>query len=248
MGKVSFIFLFLMFCVEQTVYSQKAVQEQGYLFSYLGQYKVSEKWGYHLEAQFLIDDEMRFLVQNLFRVGVLYYPSKQAQVAVGYAHSATFSAKYEDYFEENRIWQHFQHMYKWAGQKNYFINRVRLEERFIDQLGLENAVVKVVKTNYDTRLRYLNRNLFRLVRFTDNQNEFYAVIQDEFFMNFKNNESNSHFFDQNRFIVGLGINYNNIIRFETGYMNQYLNPPKGNDVVYHLISFRISHNLNFYKD
>jgi hypothetical protein len=84
-------------------------------------------------------------------------------------------------------------------------------------------------------LKYLNKN----------KDECYAVVQDEVFLNLGLNEVNPHFFDQNRFFAGLGIQSNSNFRIELGYLNQLINPASGADVMNHTVSVALFHNLTF---
>lgn len=217
-------------------------QDQRVWFAYVGQYKVSEKWGYHIEAQFRMDNELEQNLQNLYRVGGIYYLSPKANVTAGYSLIKTFSASSDDYFGENRIWEQYQYNNKWAEGKNAMLHRFRLEQRWVEQLLPDGN-----KTNYQNRLRYLNRNLFHITNLKSEKEEIYAVVQNEAFVNLGNNKVNSKFFDQNRFLAGLGLNYNNNIRLELGYMNHFITSSSGNNVMNHTVSVSLLQNLDLQK-
>jgi hypothetical protein len=153
-----------------------------------------------------------------------------------------------DYFNEDRIWEQVQINEKWNKQKNFFINRFRLEQRFVDKIGVVDGSVEKTATNFQNRMRYLNRNLFHVTDFKSGNEELYIVLQDEVFMNLGDNKVNSKFFDQNRFLVGFGIHYKKSIRFEVAYMNQWINPQAGNDVMNHAVSLTLFQNLILYKE
>ncbi len=217
-------------------------------FAYIGQYNVSKKWGYHIEAQFRLDGELNRSNQNLFRLGGYYNWNNKVTLTAGYGLINTLSPQLNDYFNEDRIWEQVQINQKWNDQKNFFINRFRLEQRFVDKIGVVDGSIEKTATNFQNRLRYLNRNLFHVTDFKSGNEELYIVLQDEVFMNLGENNVNSKFFDQNRFLVGFGIHYKKSIRFEVAYMNQWINPQAGNDVMNHAVSLTLFQNLILYKE
>lgn len=227
-----------MLVIYGSCFSQKTVQDQRVWFSYLGQYKVSEKWGMHVEGLLRMDNELSQNLQNAFRVGGIYYLSSKESITAGYALVHTYSPSLDKFGVENRLWEQYQVINKW--KKNTMMHRLRLEQRWVEQLATNS-------TAYQNRFRYLNRNLFHIRSLNSGKNEIYAVLQDEIFITLGENKINSKFMDQNRFLVGLGFNYHNNTRFELGYMNQFVTSGSGNDAMNHVVSFSVFHNLNFYK-
>jgi hypothetical protein len=239
MKKLLFIVTLLFFCFS---YSQELKQNQRVWFAYTGQYKVSNHWGYHVEAQFRMDNQLKQNQQNLFRVGGIYYLSKSENIIGGYALVNTYNASLDEFFKENRFWEQYQVNKKWNDNKNTIIYRFRLEQRWVEQLAAESNA-----TNYQNRFRYLNRNLFHLLNFNSTNEELYAILQNEVFLNVGDNKVNSKLIDQNRFLVGLGLNYNNNIRLELGYMNHFITSTSANNVMNHTISVSLLQNLDLQK-
>lgn len=229
------------------VFAQKTVQDQSVWFAYTGQYKVSQKWGYHVEAQFRLDNELEQSLQNLYRIGAIYYLPKNQSITSGYALVKTLKPSVDDYFSENRIWQQYQVNKKWHSGKNTMIHRFRLEQRWVEQLALVDDEVIKLATNYQNRLRYLNRNLFQITTLNSNEKELYGVLQNEVFLNLGDNKVNSKSFDQNRFLIGLGLNFENKTRFELGYMNHFITSNSSNNLMRHTVSVSLFHNLDFLK-
>jgi hypothetical protein len=225
-------------------FSQNPMEDQANWFAYVGQIKMSEKVGIHAEAQFRLDDELKLSRQNLFRVGAVYHINSKVNLAVGYGFITTYNPTFDDYFNENRIWQQLIYNHNWKENKNLMNHRFRLEQRFVDRLGIENENTDVVATNYQNRFRYLNRNLIYLMNFKNSNNALYGVIQSEVFLNIGKNKINSKLFDQNRLLIGLGIQFKEQTRIELGYMNQYINTSAGNDIMNHTVSFSIFQNLS----
>ncbi len=220
-------------------------QDQRVWFAYIGQYKVSEKWGYHIEAQFRMDNQLEQNLQNLYRIGGMYFLSPKEHISAGYALVKTFNTSLEKFYSENRLWEQYQLNHKWNNNKNIMTHRLRLEQRWVEHLS---AVAGESNTaNYQNRLRYLNRNLFHIANLSSEKEELYGVVQDEVFLNLGNNKVNSTFIDQNRFSIGLGLNYNNNIRLELSYMNQFVTSSSGADAMNHTVSISLLQNLDLQK-
>jgi hypothetical protein len=236
----------LLFVFSTVFYAQELKHNQSNWFAYVGQYNVSKKWGYHIEAQFRLDDELNRSNQNLFRLGGFYNLNEKIKFSMGYGLINTLNSNLNDYFNEDRIWEQFQYSYKW--KQNINTNRFRLEQRFVDRLALENGSVIKSETNYQNRLRYLNRNIFHIMNFKSGNEELYLVLQDEVFINLGTNKVNNQFIDQNRFHIGFGINYKKSIQFEVSYMNHFINANTNNDIMSHTISLTLLQNLILYKE
>lgn len=234
------IFLFSIANAQQTIHGQAV------WVAYNGQYKLAEKLGAHLEVQWRGDANFEQNRQNLFRIGGIYYFNNQLTLSTGYGLIKTFKPSLNDFFTENRAWEQIQYHHNWFENKNTMTHRFRLEQRFVDNITLNTDDEVVVEaTNYQNRLRYLNRNTLHLFNFNNDRNKMYAILQDELFFNLGDNKVNDNFFDQNRFMVGFGINYENTIRLEVGYLNHLVTPSLGNDVMNHNISMSITHNFNY---
>lgn len=234
-----------LFLVTQ-LFSQKTTQDQALWGAYTGQYKLSNQFGIHLEFQFRGDSNFEQNNQNLFRFGGIYYLNKKTTLTAGYGLIKTFKPSVDDFFTENRAWEQIQFHHNWHNDLNLMSHRFRLEQRFVDNLilNIDDEVV-VEATNYQNRLRYLNRNTFHLFKFNNDRNKTYAIVQDEVFLNLGENKINSNFFDQNRLLVGFGINYEDTIRLEMGYLNHFITSSLGNDKMNHTVSLSITHNLNY---
>lgn len=235
------IFTLLIYCAG---FSQTK-QDQRIWFAYIGQYKVSERWGYHIEAQFRMDNQLEQNLQNLYRIGGMYFLSPKAHLSAGYALVKTYNSSLDEFYSENRLWEQFQLNQKWNANKNTMTHRFRLENRWVQHLS--STPEESNTTNFQNRLRYLNRNVFHLTHLSSENEEVYAVVQNEFFLNMGDNKVNSKFFDQNRFLVGVGLNYFNNIRLELGYMNQFVTSSSGNNAMNHTVSISLLQNLDLQK-
>ena len=225
-------------------FSQDFKQDQRVWFAYTGFFKVSNHWSYQAEAQFRMDNQLQQNQQNLFRLGALYSISTSKNIAAGYALVNTFSNSLEEYYKENRVWEQFQYSKKWHNDKNLFSHRFRLEQRWVEKKASVDNLIKSIDINYQNRLRYLNRNLFHLCNFNSDNEELYAIIQEEVFFIIGDNNINTKFIDQNRFLIGLGLNYKSNTRFEFSYFNNYVTSTSKTDSMYHTISLSITQNLS----
>lgn len=224
-------------------YTQKTRQEQSVWFAYLGQYKASKNFGYHFEAQFRMENDLGKSLQNLYRVGANYYLSNKKTVTAGYCLVKTYNKTVDDYLNENRYWEQYQQNHNW--KKNAMIHRLRLEQRFVEKLM---PTTSNLSYEYQNRFRYLNRNLFHITTLNSEKEQLYGVLQDEIFMNLGDNNVNGKFIDQNRFFVGLGLNYQNNIRLEITYMNHYITSSSNSDLMRHTISLSLIQNLDLFKE
>jgi len=237
------LFLFINLFFFSISFSQDFKQDQRVWLAYTSFLKVSNHWSYLGEAQFRMDNQLQQNKQSLFRVGALYSISSSKNITLGYALVNTFSNSLEEYFKENRLWEQFQYAKKWHNDKNLFLHRFRLEQRWVEKKARVDNEIKSVATNYQNRLRYFNRNLFHLCNFNSENEELYAIIQDEVFFTLGDNNINTKFIDQNRFLIGLGLNFKSNTRFELGYLNHYVTSSSTNDVMHHTISISVTQNL-----
>ncbi len=237
------VFAFICLTFFSSGFSQQTKQDHRVWLAYTGQYKVSNHWGYHLEAQFRMDNQLEQNQQNLFRLGAIYYLSGSKNISGGYALVNTFSASAADFFKENRIWEQYQVNKKWRDGKHTITHRFRLEQRWVEKIISVDDDAVSLGSDYQNRLRYLNRNLFHLTNLKSTNEELYLVLQNEFFFNLGSNKVNDKIFDQNRFLIGLGLNYNNNARLELGYLNHYITSSFSDDVMNHTVSISLIQNL-----
>jgi len=227
----------------QAVPAQNIIQQRAQWFTYFGQYKFNTKWGIHTDIQFRTDEKALRVNQNLVRVGIQYYPTKQTSITLGVAHTPSFNKTLGIYVPENRIWEQF--IYNQNIKAATMTHRVRLEQRFIHKYALNSSKeAERCGTNTGQRLRYFNRTLFNLTP-KDKKNVLYLALQDEVFFNISAKNINPNFFDQNRLLLAVGVWYDHHTRLELGYMNQYIHPKSGDDIDNHIVHLSILQVLNF---
>ena len=217
-----------------------------YGFGYFGHYKLDQKWGIHVDVQYRMDEKLQSNFQNVYRLGLIHYLKPDLGLVAGYALLNTHSESFEDYFTEHRIWEQLYYLKKFDHRSMLY--RFRLEQRFVEKLKLSaEGEVVTEKYNYGNRLRFYHRSIFDLTKKPEAQNVFYLAVQDEVFFNVNAPEINFHFFDQNRFYFGIGIFKDKHTKLEMGYVNFFLNPSVGENIMVHSLNFTVAQTLDFGK-
>ena len=176
----------------------------GTWFQYFGSQKINKKWNWHNEIQYRDYNFIGDINQLLLRTGIGYNISENNNnILLGYAfiQSHTYVDSVNKITKnENRIFQQF--ITKVQLNTFYFVNRFRIEERFLTD-------------DYKTRFRYFLSVNKPLNKKAMEKNAVYLSAYDEIFLNFQ-----SPVFDQNRLYGGVGYCFNNNLRVETGFMAQ----------------------------
>jgi hypothetical protein len=218
-----------------------------YSFAYFGHYKLSPKWGIHTDVQFRMDEKLNSAFQSVYRLGLIRYLKPDLGVIAGYAQLHTHAEAFEDYYLEHRIWQQLYYLQrkKWHS----LMYRFRLEQRFVEKLKLtDDGEVVTDHYSYGNRLRFYNRTIFDLTKNLEAENVLYLVVQDEVFLGINAPEINRHIFDQNRFVCGIGVYKNKHTRLEIDYINFFLNPSEGENIMVHTLGFAVIQNMDFGKN
>lgn len=175
---------------------------------YLGNKQVNKKINWHHEVQYRNYNGIGDLEQLLLRTGVGYnLTENNNNILLGYAfiHSQNYLDNIDDKIDvnEHRIYQQFitrQNIGRVGLQHRY-----RFEQRFIED-------------DFQMRFRYFLAANVPLNKKTMQGNTVYLSTYNEIFLNAQNNA-----FDRNRLYGGIGYQLNKGVRFELGYMNQFLN-------------------------
>lgn len=185
------------------------------------------KYRYWLEGQGRFGNDTSQVSQGMLRTGLGYALSETLTMWLGYAFIPTEEPFVSVPFDEHRIWQ--QLLWNQPFSFGTFSSRSRLEQRFM-QIGS------------DVGWRY--RQLFKMslpLTFSPN---FSLVATNEVFIDINKTDWKSvNGFDQNRAFAGIGYNFDEHIRTEIGYMNQYIYKATAQDFMSHIIS--INWYLNF---
>ena len=175
---------------------------------YFGNKKIDSKWNWHHEVQYRNYNAIGDLEQLLLRTGIGYNLTENNNnllMGYGFIHSQNYLNNSPEKFnvDEHRIFQQFITRQSF-GRVN-LQHRYRFEQRWIEE------------SDFRLRFRY-----FLSLNIALNNNDiidktWYASIYNEIFLN-----NERVVFDRNRLYLGIGYFLNKNIRFELGYMNQFL--------------------------
>lgn len=169
----------------------------------------NKNWSILSDAQIRTRDWAQQWSQLLIRTGVNYKLNENVSVTAGFAFFKNAQYANTNVFFKNewRPWQELFYQVKFS--KIHFTQRLRGEERFLQQL-IDNKKSKIYK--YIFRLRYRVEAQFPL-----RENKLAFIIGNEVLVN-PGYINNSSFFDQNRSFAGLNIK----LRANTSLQCQYL--------------------------
>ena len=180
-----------------------------------------QKMKYWLEGQGRFGNDTSQFSQGMLRAGLGYAVAEKVSVWLGYAFIPTDEPFATKEFDEHRIWQQVLWSDKFAGVT--LTSRSRFEQRFM-------------QTGSDVGWRF--RQLFKAS--VPVAYDFSLVATDEYFANInKTNYGADDGFDQNRAFAGVGYNFNQNIKTEVGYMNQYIRKASAPDRQDHILSVNL---------
>ncbi len=210
----------LVFCLLSTVsFAQNS--DLGNWLIYFGNKQIDSKWNWHHEIQYRNYNAIGDLEQLLLRTGIGYNLSENNNnilLGYGFINSQNFIDDTDEKLsvDEHRIFQQFI--------TRQSIGRVKLQHRYrFEQRWVEDQDFKL-------RFRYFLAFNIPLTEEDMTDNTLYLSAYNEIFLNHKENV-----FDRNRLYGGLGYKLNSLVRFELGYMNQFLN--QGNRDQINVITF-----------
>ena len=213
-----FKFLIILFL---PLYGFSQSSDLGNWIIYFGNKKIDSKWNWHHEVQYRNYDAIGDLEQLLLRTGIGYNLSENNNnllLGYGYIHGQNYIGDTDDKLKvnEHRVYQQF--ITKQSFGKLKIQHRYRFEQRWVE-------------SDFKLRFRYfLSLNLL-LNKPEMVDGAFYLSSYNEIFLNTKSNV-----FDRNRLYGGLGYKLNKTVRFEVGYMNQFLGNSTSRDQI-NLITF-----------
>ena len=197
--------LILLFIVPAFSFAQQS--DLGNWMIYLGNKDIATKFNWHHEVQYRNYNAIGDLEQLLLRTGIGYNLSEgnnNVLLGYGYILSQNYipeTTEKED-VNEHRIFQQF--ITKQKFQRFGLLHRYRFEQRFVED-------------DFKLRFRYFLSLNIALNKPVMTDNTFYLSAYNEIFLNSKDN-----IFDRNRLYGGLGYRPNKLVRFELGYMNQFM--------------------------
>ena len=173
---------------------------------FFGDKKINNKLNWHHEVQYRNYDAIGDLEQLLIRTGLGYDLGQSANALLGYgfirSENYLDQTDEKEVINESRIFQ--QLITRQSVGKLRMQHRYRFEQRFVED-------------DFRLRFRYFLGLNFPLWNDAGSGHQLYLSAYDEIFLNTEDNA-----FDRNRLYGGLGYRFNDHLRFELGYMNQFL--------------------------
>ena len=156
MKKLTIIGLFLLGFVGTNL-AQKTISNQNHAWvTYLGNHKITNKFGIHTEYQWRREDGFNHWQQSLARIGLDYYVNQNLSATAGYGWIITYP--YGDQpvlhqFNESRIWEQVNAKAKYGRVE--LQHRYRLEQRFMENY-VKNTDGSITKGDniFRQRVRY----------------------------------------------------------------------------------------------
>ncbi|HBW87172.1 MAG TPA: hypothetical protein DEF82_10670 [Crocinitomicaceae bacterium] len=225
MKKIVFIFLFV---IGTNSFAQKIFSDQQHAWvSFLGNHKLTKKFGLHTEYQWRREDWFQNWQQSLLRIGIDYNINPNLSLTAGYGWIVTFPYGEQPIlhqFNEHRIWQQLNLKSKIELPKKVIDvqHRYRLEQRFLETYSF-NSVDAIVRgeTIFRQRVRYRAMFLIPITKKTMQDNTLFLNVNNEVFLGFGKGIG-KNVLDQNRFNIAFGWKFNNNFNLQVGYLNQYV--------------------------
>lgn len=244
-----FLIIFLFF-ISSSVFSQKQISTQSHAWVvYVGNHKISERWGILTEYQWRRNDFFLQWQQSLLRFGIDYYGKQGEQYSIGYAWAKTFpygSQPIAHLNDEHRIWEQF--MLKNKVGRIELNHRYRLEQRFIES-WVKNSNDDFAQDGYlfRQRIRYRILAITPITRKEMKDNTLFFSFSVEPFLGFGKGIG-KNILDQNRLYAGFGWRFNKNVNVQVGYLNQYIVKSDGiRSERNHTLQFGMTYNLDFSK-
>jgi hypothetical protein len=204
--------------------SKEIIQRQQTWVGYFTQIRFTDKLGFWGDTHLRRTDQfIGNWSQSVVRGGLMYFLSDQTRLIAGYAYLEHFPEKGKSVtVTEHRPWQMIQWTQKYPGfQTN---QNIRFEQRFRERT-VQDAPVPGYSFNF--RLRYSFQIRIPLKGKQIKDKTPYAVISDEVMVNF-GKEIIYNYFDQNRFVAGVGYQFTNQLHAQLNYMNLFQQAASGN--------------------
>ena len=207
-------------------------------YTYFGTAKINSKWAVPFDVQLRLRDGISDRGQLLMRGGLQYSLNKQNHVLLGYAYVPTYNNTADSWLPEHRIFEQYIHKSK----KVDMTHRFRLEQRWVGQPDPAGEHKPVTNWKYGNRTRYFNRTQLA-IKHKEATTPFYVALQDEIFLNLWGNQISNLLFDQNRFLVAAGYQFNANLKADIGYMNQLIQVTSGAKTMNHILHLSVFHTF-----
>lgn len=187
------------------------------------QARLSNRWGASFDVQARRTDFLNRWATLIFRPGVVYYLSDNAQLSAGYAYARFYPAEgVGDVQPEHRPWQQIAWRSRFGRlETNYWI---RTEERFRGNL---TAGRRTDGYTFNWRFRLMTSAQLPLWGETTKPGVPALLLQNELWIN-AGRAITYNYFDQNRLFLGIVYPVSASLRVQAGYQNVFMQQPAGN--------------------
>lgn len=193
----------------------QAQSDLGNWWIYFGNKDLNKGFNLHHEIQYRNYNFIGDLEQLLIRAGLGYNLTENNNnilLGYGYINSENDIASLDGSplisTNEHRIYQQFQTNQNW--KRFSLTHRYRFEQRFVEDQDMK------------TRFRYFLAPVLQLTDAESDDLKWFLSAYDEIFLTAKEGEV----FDRNRLYGGIGVGIKPGLKVEAGYMNQYLDGRK----------------------
>lgn len=179
------------------------------------------RWWFDGQSRFL--DDAGGFNQLLIRPGLGYAIRENQTLWYGYAYIRTDSVTLDEGFDEHRMWQ--QWMYTPSVDNWSFVYRSRFEQRWVE-------------TGSDVGLRFRQ---FARAQYKLTDTPWSVIAWDEAFFHLNDTDWGARAgFDQNRAFIGVGFKSSpEGVRYEIGYLNQFIYRRDRENTMNHILSFSV---------
>jgi hypothetical protein len=234
----------------QSIAQKEIANQENTWFVYVGNHRISQRFGLHTEYQFRRADLFQDWQQSLLRLGIDYYVKSGEQFTAGYAWIKSYPYGEQPIAHlnnEHRIWQQFITKSKFC--RIELQHRYRFEQRFIENWNTSvDGGHSLTGYLYRQRARYRFQIAIPLNKREMSDNTLFCVINDEVFLGF-GKDIGKNVLDQNRFFTALGWRFNAACNIQLGYLNQYIIKK---DAVHaernHTLQMIVAYNLDLRKN
>ncbi|MFK7926439.1 MAG: DUF2490 domain-containing protein [Bacteroidia bacterium] len=200
------IILILSLLIPLSGFSQES--DLGNWIIYFGNKKINQSWNWHHEVQYRNYNAIGDLEQLLLRTGIGYNLSENNNnllLGYGFIQSQNYVTGSDDklIINEHRVYQQF--ITKQRFGRVGIQHRYRFEQRWVEDLPVK------------FRFRYFLSLNIPINHSSMEDKTLYASAYNEIFLN-----AEETFFGRNRLYGGMGYRLSKTLRFEFGYMNQFL--------------------------
>ncbi len=188
---------------------------------YFGKNMITEKLSFSFEATMRYANGVSEKQQYFIRPSVDYQFTKKFMGSVGFSHYNTYSygnpAMNKISIPENHFWIQGTFVHN-SGQLK-ITHRLRDELRYVGIAKAQsNGDLEIDHYDYRNRMRYMLLFNYPLMK-KDEVTKLFALFGDEVFMNLGSNAGKT-FLNQNRFIGGVGYNFDKNHQIQLSYIHQ----------------------------